>query len=177
MDVDEPMDRLASERDSFERLLRPELAMAYRLAGYLLCDAGAAEDAAQEAVLRAWRAYPTLHDHGQFRSWLQRIVANVCRDQQRRRRLIRFVPFDVSADEPEGADPFRDSLDRMAIGRAVAQLSGVHREVVVLKYMLDLTNEEMGERLGIPTGTVKSRLHYALIELRRSLDREPEVAR
>jgi RNA polymerase sigma-70 factor (ECF subfamily) len=65
----------------------------------------------------------------------------------------------------------------MAIGRAIAQLSGEHREVVVMRYMLDLTNEDIGERLGIPVGTVKSRLHYAFTELRRSLDRDPEVAR
>jgi hypothetical protein len=52
MEIDEPIERLEAERDSFERLLRPELASAYRLAGYLLCDASAAEDAAQEAVLR-----------------------------------------------------------------------------------------------------------------------------
>ena len=46
-----------------------------------------------------------------------------------------------------------------------------------MRYMLDLTNEDIGERLGIPVGTVKSRLHYAFTELRRSLDRDPEVAR
>ena len=177
MEIDEPIERLETERDSFDRLLRPELAGAYRLAGYMLCDASAAEDAAQEAVLRAWRAYPRLRDHGQFRSWLQRIVANVCRDQRRRRRLVRFVPLDGASEEPQPGDPFRTALDRVAIGRAIAQLSGEHREVVVMRYMLDLTNEEVGERLGIPVGTVKSRLHYAFTELRRSLDRDPEVAR
>jgi len=176
MEIDEPIERLETERDSFDRLLRPELASAYRLAGYMLCDASAAEDAAQEAVLRAWRAYPTLRDHSHFGPWLQRIVANVCRDQRRRRRLVRFVPLDGTFDEPQPGDPFRASLDREAIGRAIAQLSGEHREVVVMRYMLDLTNEEIGERLGIPTGTVKSRLHYAFIELRRSLGRDPEVA-
>ena len=175
MEIDEPIERLETERDSFDRLLRPELASAYRLAGYLLCDASAAEDAAQEAVLRAWRAYPTLRDHSHFGPWLQRIVANVCRDQRRRRRLVRFV-LDGAFDEPQAGDPFRASLDRMAIGRAIAQLSGEHREVVVMRYMLDLTNEDIGERLGIPVGTVKSRLHYAFTELRRSLGRDSEVA-
>jgi RNA polymerase sigma-70 factor (ECF subfamily) len=177
MGIREPIERLQTERDSFDRLLRPELASAYRLAGYLLCDAGTAEDAAQEAVLRAWRAYPTLRDHSQFGPWLQRIVANVCRDQQRRRRLVRFVPLEGAPEEPQAGDPFRASLDRVAIGRAIAQLSSEHREVVVMRYMLDLTNEAIGERLGIPVGTVKSRLHYAFTALRRSLDRDPEVAR
>ena len=69
MEIDEPIERLEAERDSFDRLLRPELASAYRLAGYLLCDASAAEDAAQEAVLRAWRAYPPcLHPSAMIRS-------------------------------------------------------------------------------------------------------------
>jgi RNA polymerase sigma-70 factor, ECF subfamily len=177
MEIDEPIERLETERDSFDRLLRPELASAYRLAGYLLCDASAAEDAAQEAVLRAWRAYPTLRDQSQFGPWLQRIVANVCRDQRRRQRLVRFVPLDGASEEPQAGDPFRAALDRVAIGRAIAQLSGEHREVVVMRYMLDLTNEAISERLGIPVGTVKSRLLYAFTELRRSLERDPEVAR
>ena len=103
MEIDGPIERLETGRDSFDRLLRPELASAYRLAGYMLCDASAAEDAAQEAVLRAWRAYPTLRDHSQFGPWLQRIVANVCRDQRRRRRLVRFVPLDGAFEEPRPA--------------------------------------------------------------------------
>jgi RNA polymerase sigma-70 factor (ECF subfamily) len=173
----ERLGRLAAERELFEALLRPELSGLYRLAGYLLCDADAAEDAAQEAVLRAWQAFPSLRDQGQFRPWLQRIAANVCRDLGRRRRVVKFVPLAGGADEPLASDPFRASLDRVAIGRAVAGLSPEHREVVVLRYLLDLSNEEIAERLAVPTGTVKSRLHYAFAALRRSLDRDGEVAR
>ena len=175
--ADREADSLADERDAFERLLRPELPGLYRLSGYLLCDADAAEDAAQEAVLRAWRAFPSLRDHEQFRPWLQRIAANVCRDQGRRRRVVKFVPLAGGRDELLAADPFRASLDRMAIGRAVAALSREHREVVVLRYLLDLSNEEIADRLAVPSGTVKSRLHYAFAALRRSLDRDGEVAR
>ncbi len=177
MEIDKPIERLATERDTFERLLVPELAGVYRLAGYLLCDSGAAEDAAQEAILRAWRSFPSLRDEVQFRPWLQRIVANVSRDQRRRRLLVRFVPLDGAAEESQPGDPFRASLDRVALGRAIAQLSGEHREVVVMRYLLDLTNEDIAQRLGIPVGTVKSRLHYAFTELRRRLDRDPEVDR
>lgn len=163
------------QRRSFERLIRPELTSAYRLAGYLIGDASAAEDAAQEAVLRAWRAFPRLRDESQFRSWFQRIVANVCHDQMRRRRVIAFAPLDDPPPEP--ADPFRSSLDRIALGRALATLTPEHRAVVVLRYLLDLTNEEIADRLRIPNGTVKSRLHYAFVALRRELDHSTEVAR
>jgi RNA polymerase sigma-70 factor (ECF subfamily) len=163
------------ERRSFERLIRPELTSAYRLAGYLMADASAAEDAAQEAVLRAWQAFPRLRDESQFRSWFQRIVANVCHDQMRRRRIVAFVPLDDPQSEPD--DPFRSSLDRIALGRALATLTAEHRVVVVLRYLLDLTNEEIADRLQIPKGTVKSRLHYAFVALRRELDHSTEVVR
>jgi RNA polymerase sigma-70 factor (ECF subfamily) len=162
------------QRLSFERLIRPELTSAYRLAGYLIGDVSAAEDAAQEAVLRAWQAFPRLRDESQFRSWFQRIVANVCNDLMRRRRVVAFAPLD---DPPEPADPFRSSLDRIVLGRALGTLTPELRAVVVLRYLLDLTNEEIADRLRIPNGTVKSRLHYAFIALRRELDRSTEVVR
>ena len=168
-------ERRSFERRSFERLIRPELTSAYRLAGYLIGDASAAEDAAQEAVLRAWKAFPRLRDESQFRSWFQRIVANVCNDQMRRRRVVAFAPL---GDPPaESVDPFRSSLDRITLGRALATLTPELRAVVVLRYLLDLTNEEIADRLRIPNGTVKSRLHYAFVALRRELDHSKEVVR
>ena len=163
------------QRRSFERLIRPELTSAYRLAGYLTGDASAAEDAAQEAVLRAWQAFPRLRDESQLRSWFQRIVANVCNDHMRRRRLVAFAP--LTDPPPEPADPFRSSLDRIALGRALATLTLEQRAVVVLRYLLDLTNEEIADRLRIPNGTVKSRLHYAFVALRHELDHSTEVVR
>lgn len=162
-------------RRSFERLIRPELTSAYRLAGYLMGDASAAKDASQEAVLRAWQGFPRLRDEGQFRPWFQRIVANVCNDQMRRRQVVAFAPLDDP--QPEQVDPFRASLDRIALGRALATLKPEHRAVVVLRYLLDLTNEEIADRLRIPNGTVKSRLHYAFVALRRELDHSTEVVR
>ena len=172
MAIDEAVERSETANSAFERLVGLELPGAYRLAAYLLCDPFAAEDAVGDAVLRAWRSFPTLRDRTQFRPWLQRIVANVCRDQRRRRRLVTFVPLDGSPDEPDVADPFRASLDRDVIGRAMAGLSVEQREVVVLRYLLGLTSEEIGDRLGISPGTARSRLHYAFAAMKPVLDRE-----
>jgi RNA polymerase sigma-70 factor (ECF subfamily) len=173
--VAEQPGRADMQRRAFERLIRPELSSAYRLAGYLIGDASAAEDAAGEAVLRAWQAFPRLREESQFRAWFGRIVANVCNDQMRRRRIVAFAPLD--GPEPEPADPFRSALNRVALGRALATLSPEQRAVVVLRYLLDLTNEEIADRLHIPNGTVKSRLHYAFVALRRELESSAEVVR
>ena len=76
-------------RDRFERLLRPEFDHAYQLAGYLLGEAAEAEDAAGEAVARAWSGFEGLRDEERFGPWLTRILVNVCRDRLRRRRSSR----------------------------------------------------------------------------------------
>jgi RNA polymerase sigma factor (sigma-70 family) len=159
-----------SARDRFERLLRPELDHAYQLAGYLLGEAAEAQDAAGEAVARAWSGFDRLRDEERFGPWLTRILVNVCRDRLRRRRVIPFVPLgDV---EPEGADPFASALARDAVGRALRLLGPDQRAVVVLHYWNDRSVAEISRILGIPSGTVKWRLRAACRRMRPELERE-----
>jgi RNA polymerase sigma-70 factor (ECF subfamily) len=161
---------LTRSRTESERCIlavgRAEMDRLYRLAGLLLGDAADAEDATQEALLRAWRSAASLRDPALVDAWLDRILVNICRDRLRRRRTIRFIAL---ADEAGGpiADPFKAVLDRDEVLRAMGDLDADQRIVVVLHYWSGLTLEAVAERVGWPVGTVKSRLHQALERMRR----------
>ena len=157
-------------RARFARLLGPELDHAYQLAGYLLGNAAEAEDAAAEAIARAWDRFDGLRDEERFSQWLTRIVVNACRDRLRRRRISPFVP--LGEDEPETADPFAEALARDAVGRALSLLGPDQRAVVVLHYWNDRSVGEISRILGIPSGTVKWRLRAACRRMRTELERE-----
>jgi RNA polymerase sigma-70 factor (ECF subfamily) len=163
----------ADEASDFVRLVRRELPGAYRLAGYLLRDATEAEDATQDALEKAWQAWPKLRDPERFSAWFDRIVANACHDRLRRRRKLGDLQLDEEiAAVPHARDPFRDSLARDEAGRLVRRLPPEQQIVVGLRFWRDLSLEEIAERLQLPLGTVKSRLHYAMRTLRAQLDRE-----
>ena len=149
----------------FLRLADRQLRPAYRLAGYLLGSSDEAEDAVQEAILRAWRAWPNLRDESRFAAWFEQIVANVCRDRGQRRSRLRALPLD---DEMSvfARDPFRSALDRDEVGRALQALPAEQRAVIILRFWRDLPLEEIANRLALPLGTVKSRLHYGLRTMR-----------
>jgi len=156
---------------AFERLSERGLDRCYSLAGYLLGNAAEAEDATQEAMARAWRARGTLKDVAAFDGWLDRVLVNTCLDRMRRRRLIRFVEIEES-EEVADRDPFRDFLAQDELGRALVALSPEQRVVVVLRFWRDLPIEEIATRLDCPAGTVKSRLHAAIVALRSQMDRD-----
>ena len=170
---------LAAEEptDAFMRLAEPELPGAYRLAGFLLRDAWEAQDATQEALLKAWLAWPKLRDRDCFGAWFDRIVANVCKNRLRSRKGVQPLHLDDQmGDEVRAADPFRAALARDEMGRLVATLSPDHQILVALRFWRDLSLEEIAERLDLPLGTVKSRLHYAVRALRCQLDRQTKEA-
>jgi len=162
----------AGER--FLRLANGELDRAYRLAGMLLGDQNEAEDATQDALVRAWQAAGSLRDPAGFQAWFDRILVNICRDRLRRRRRITFIPIDPEVTQADRRDPFRTVLDRDQVVRAMAHLNTDERVVLVLHYWADLTLDAVAERLGWPVGTVKSRLHHGLREIRRVLDAGPD---
>ena len=161
----------ATEDAEFLALVRPCLTGAYRLAGFLLCDAGEAEDAVQDGLERAWNAWPRLRDRASFAPWFDRIVANACKDRLRARKGVRVLELDDDA-ALGGHDPFRDALARDEVGRLIARLPLDQRLVVVLRFWRDLPLEAIASRLDVPLGTVKSRLHYAMNTLRKELERQ-----
>ena len=160
---------------AFVTALEAELSMAYRLAGYLMADSAEAQDVVQEASVRAWRAWKDLRERDRFHAWFSQILVNVCRT--RLRKLSKRRTLDVDDMNIEGGDPFRASLARDAVGRALSVLSNELRMVVVLRYWGELSLAEIADRLKIPIGTVKSRHHAALKALRRRIEPAEGVAR
>jgi RNA polymerase sigma-70 factor (ECF subfamily) len=165
--------------DRILRLAEVELDRAYRVAGLILRDQHEAQDATQDALLRAWRSAASLHDLANFQAWFDRILINVCRDRLHRRGKVRQVVLDEADSKIPVRDPFRDLLERDEVLRAVATLDDDVRIVILLHYWADLTLEAVAERLGWPVGTVKSRLHRGLSQIRSNLDlpESPERSR
>jgi RNA polymerase sigma-70 factor (ECF subfamily) len=163
--------------DAFIRTADPVLPGAYRLAGFLLGDAWEAQDAVQEALLKAWLAWPTLRERESFGAWFDRIVVNVCKNRLRTRKGVKPLRLDERMEnELHASDPFRLALARDELGRLVAGLGHDQQVVVVLRFWRDLSLEEISERLEVPLGTVKSRLHYAMRTLRSELDGQTKEA-
>lgn len=163
---------------------RRALDSAYRYATLMLGDRGDAEDATHDAAVMAWRHFADLRDPTRFDAWFGRILVNACRDRLRARRRspLSLDAGPAGGDEasaPTGIDRLYapDQADaivhRDALTTAVRALSPDHREVVVLRYYSDLTVDQIAARTGTSSGTVKSRLHYALRYLRSAV--EPNV--
>ena len=161
--------------EAFTRLLDRSLDRSFRLASVILGDRDEAEDALNDAALRAWQHVASLREPERFEAWFSRIVVNVCRDRlhQRRRASI------LTREPATSADPFAASVEREALREALAALTPEHRAVIALHYLEGLTAEQIASHLDVPVGTVKSRLHYGLAELRSAYDaaaREPQGA-
>lgn len=152
----------------FRRLSSRHVVAAYRLALAILGDELEAEDASQDAFTLAWRQRASLRDLDKFEAWFSRILINICRDRLRRKTRARHI-VNAAAPEPV-ADPARAALDRDVLGRALAALTPDLRVVVVLRFWMDLSVGDIAERLGIPAGTVKSRLHSSMRQLRSALE-------
>jgi RNA polymerase sigma-70 factor (ECF subfamily) len=161
--VDQPTDRA----QAFLRLADEHLDAAYRLARAILRDSIDAQDATHDAFEQAWRKWSTLRDPARFEPWFDRILVNTCRD---RLRSARRQATDISEEVAIAAgDEFGRAHDRDLLANAISGLSPDHRVVVALRYYRDLPIEEIANRLGIPLGTVQSRLHYALKRMHASI--------
>jgi len=159
--------------DAFRQLVDLHLDGAYRLAGVILNDRIEAEDAVHDAAIAAWRGFADLRDPTRFDPWFRRILVNECRDRLRdrfRRRAVDVSREAVEADHPHIADASDATAARDALGRALVALAPDEQVVVTLRFYADLTVPGIAEMLGIPEGTVKSRLHHAMGRLRRALE-------
>jgi RNA polymerase sigma-70 factor, ECF subfamily len=140
----------------------------------LIGDRAHAEDVAQETLLRAWRHLEVFKDSERsVRAWLFTVARNMIIDERRSLRF-RYEACELDGSgtpEHAGADEVNVALDRLLIGDALAQLSPQHRAVIVRSYYLEWTTAQIADDLRIPEGTVKSRLHYALRALRRTLQK------
>ena len=147
----------------------------HAVAHRILRDTDLAEDATQQALLAIWRDLPRLRDAARFDAWSYRLLVRACYAEARRVRHwspnLHIVPTDAPAEEDLSSVVDRDQLER-----GFRRLSIDHRAVVVLHHYLDLPLDSVADVLGVPIGTVRSRLHHAMRGLRAALEADARPA-
>jgi RNA polymerase sigma-70 factor, ECF subfamily len=165
----------SGDGEAFETLIRAAYDRLYALAERILRDRYAAEDAVQEAVVRSWRDIRGLRDPDRFEAWLYRLVVNASRDHSRREhRALRdtaVLPPDLHA----AGDEYARLVEHDALEGAFLTLSADHRVVLLLTHYAGYSAPEVATILSVPTGTVHSRLHYAMRAMRAALASPPGV--
>lgn len=157
------------DHDAFASLVRPEIHRLYGLAGLVLHDAARAEDAVQDALLKAWRDLPSLRDVDRFGAWLRRLVVNASYDEGRRlgrrRREVKLQPHhdSIAASDLDGV-LYRDELVR-----GFRHLKPEERTVIALRFYLDLSTADAAATLGIRDVSYRSKLHRAIRSLGAAL--------
>jgi RNA polymerase sigma-70 factor, ECF subfamily len=162
------------DHDAFAALVSGATNRLYALACLILRDSDRAQDATQEAFVRAWRDLPRLRDAERFDAWLRRLVVNACYDEARRVRRRAEVSL-ISVGERSVVDSASMLAETDRVERAFRRLPIDQRTVLVLQHYLDLSHVEIAETLGIPLGTVKSRLRYGVAAMRAELDADDRV--
>jgi RNA polymerase sigma-70 factor (ECF subfamily) len=157
------------DREAFSVLAGGAVDRLYAIARLILRDAELAEDATQEALVRAWRDLPTLRDVERFDAWLYRLIvwaaADIGRHRRRWRAEIMILPAEPA--EPDGTSAL---ADRDQLERALRRVSDDQRTILVLTYYVGLSPTDAADALDIPVGTAKSRLHYAIEALRAAVE-------
>ncbi len=183
--ADDALVRRARTGDAaaFGILVDTRIDRCYRLAWSILSNDADAADATQDALVSAWRQLPRLRDAAAFDGWLNRIVANAALMARRHRLRLREVsvapvhPGDIP-HEPEpppdlrARTAFDDVVDNDAIGRGFDRLRPQDRLILVLHHVEERPVAEIARSLGIPVGTVKSRLHAARAALEKAMEAE-----
>ena len=158
------------DREAYADLIRARGSRLFAIAQRILRDVDRTEDAVQDALVIAWRDLPGLRDPDQFDAWLHRLLVRSCvAEAKRERRFVanlRVLPLDVSS----GTDDYLAVADRDQLERGFRLLSPEQRALIVLRHFAGLEPAEIAESLGIPAGTVRSRLHHAHRAMRAALD-------
>jgi len=161
----------SGDRDALIALLREIETHVYRTAYYILNNEQDAMDAAQEALIRIYTKIGSYEEKAQFKTWVQRIVTNICIDKFRRTKAS------VSIEEHNMVFPTENNVEEEVmssyaaqdIREAIQQLPEHHRTVVVLRYLQDFSYTEIADSLGLPLNTVKSYLFRARRQLQTLL--------
>lgn len=174
MDNEKTVIRRAARGDAaaFEQLVTAYQGGVYRLALRMCGSAAAAEDVAQEAFLSAWKNLPQFRGDSQFSTWLYRLTTHAAIDYLRREKRHEASDIDDVTVADETSSP-QETVERSetqtAVRDALAALSPEYREVILLRYMQELSYTEIGIALHLPSGTVKSRLNRAKGQLKEIL--------
>ena len=166
---------MRGDRNAFGELAPTLGDRLYSVAHRILRDRELAGDVTQQALVKVWQDLPTLRDAARFDAWSYRLIVNACYDELRRRRRegpsLTLLETDATLPDAQLSVADRDQLER-----GFRRLSAEHRAVVILTYYLDYSMPEVAEALGVPLGTVRSRLHYARRALRAALDADRRPA-
>jgi RNA polymerase sigma-70 factor (ECF subfamily) len=157
------------DHEAFDALATAAYHRLYAIARRILRDGYGAEDAVQDALVNAWRNLRTLREPERFDAWLNSLLVNACRDQGRRTRRRPFEVPVLSIDQPTIEDRLGELVDRDELERAFLQLTVEQRAALVLTHYVGMSAAEVGAILGIPVGTVYSRLHYGARTMRAAL--------
>ena len=158
--------------EAYEALVAQYSDLAFRTAYIITGSAGDAQDAVQDALVKAYRALPTFRAGEPFRPWLLRIVANEAHNRRRWshrwwRRTATLAPDLQLADPARSPEEAAEAAEERAmLLRSLNSIDRADRAVITCRYLLELSTEETADALGWPVGTVKSRLARALERLR-----------
>ncbi len=161
------------DMDAFEALFGSAEQALYRMGLSITGSSQNADEALAETALTVLEALASLRRPAYFYTWATRILINACYALQRERSKVVPIADLSTVGDSDGRDIFPGDAnwaDFQDIRSALQQLSEEHRTVVVLRYLEDLTVDEVSQIIGVPEGTVKSRLHYALRQLRTGFD-------
>ena len=158
------------DHDAFARLAAGSIGRLNGVARLILHDTSTADDAVQDALFEAWRSLKALRDPERFDAWLNRLLVRACQDawQRRSKRALVELPLRPVDDAPVG-DVQATVASADELERGLRRLTVDQRTVVVLSFYLDLPLAEVAATLGVPLGTVKSRLNRAISALRASV--------
>ena len=160
------------DAEAFDSLARSVGDRCLAIAVRILRDIDLAEDAVQAALITAWTELRALRDPSRFEPWLHRILVNACYAEARRRRRWTEGVQLLSVEPVHGIDEYATVDNRDQLERAFRRLTVQQRAVLVFHHYLGLSLPEVAALIGIPVGTVKSRMHHAKRALRASLDAE-----
>jgi RNA polymerase sigma-70 factor, ECF subfamily len=170
------MDRELVERaqkgdlGAFEALASASHARLYRVAFGILRDSDRAKDAAQDALVDIWKHLQGVRDPGAYEAWSNRVVVRACMREVRQRPRFLHHPLAEVELEPRTAGAIAVVLDRDQLERGFRRLSVEHRAVIVMRYLLDQSYEDIAAVLEVSPGTVGSRLNRAMAALRAALE-------
>ena len=158
------------DRRAFDRLVEPHLAVALGAARLITGEEADAADAVQDALLNSWQALGSLRDPQLFAAWFRRIVIRSATRLATRHGHVTDLALDLETPGP--SDSIERELDRRLLARAFARLDSRDRVLLTLHHYWQLPVSESAQLLGLPEGTVRSRVHHALKRLRASYDAE-----
>jgi RNA polymerase sigma-70 factor (ECF subfamily) len=159
------------DREAYVDLIRPRFARLFAIAQRILRDVDRAEDALQDTLVIAWRDLRSLRDPDRFDGWLGRVLVNECTNQatRERRRVAKLLVLPVDGPATSDSD-LLTVVNRDLLERGFRRLTPDQRAILVLRHYAGYSMSEIAETLGIPPGTVRSRLHHAHRAMRAAVE-------